>query len=395
MMKANTGSSVKSEAKAAGYEAAEKASKGLKNPKVVFAYAASGYYSDLPEVVNGIREALPGVPVIGSTTWGGVILPEGFVGGKHFVGLMVLSDPNLAVGIGTAENHGDEQTAREGGRKAAQAAMKQAGRAEPPDYFYMSSMPGFEESYLKGISEVIGRKPVFGGSAVDELVTGDWDVFTHDGRAGYGVAVAFFYTDKPMVNHFTSEPYFELEEKLVIKKMDSPRRLVSIEGKPLVDRICERTGIDPGLLTAGDLQQGCIQDPIGIKDQFGEAAVLKLPMCLRPDGSMDMGANLSEHSLLIHMRAEVTDMAKSSGKELEKLAKKMNGQAAAYHMFMGYGRGMVMRDDGKLDKAVKNIQKAAGDTPFIMAFTLAECGFAGDGMNTCGNLMISYTGFSK
>ena len=110
---------------------------------------------------------------------------------------------------------------------------------------------------------------------------------------------------------------------------------------------------------------------------------------------MDMGSNMAEGTIIIHMRGEGDDMVKASGKELEKLAKKMDGKAAAYHMLMGFGRGMVMLDDGKLNKAVKNIQKAADGRPFILAFTLSECGYVDDGLNTCGNLMISYTGFPK
>ena len=256
-------------------------------------------------------------------------------------------------------------------------------------------MPGFAAFYLKGIAAVIGRRPMFGGSAVDELITGDWDIFTDDGVTGYGLAVAFFYHDKPMVNHYTSEPYYELEEKCIITKVENHRRLVAIEGVPLLDRICERTGTDAMLLSAGDLQHGCIQDPVGIKDRLGDLTALRLPMNLRPDGSMDMGSNMAEGTLIIHMRGEVADMVKASGKELEKLAKKMDGKAAAYHMLMGFGRGMVMLDDGKLNKAVKNIQKAADGRPFILAFTLSECGYVDDGLNTCGNLMISYTGFPK
>ena len=395
MMKANTGSSVNSDPRAAGREAAKKAAKGLKDPKIIFAYAASGYYEDLPEVVNGIRETLPGVPIIGSTTWHGVVLPEGFVGGKYFVGAMALADPKLTVGIGAAARNGHAENARESGRKAALAAMKMAGRKDPPDYFYMSAMPGFEEFYLKGITEVIGRRPMFGGSAVDELIIGDWNIFTGDGVTGYGVAVAFFYADKTMVNHFTSAPYYELDEKSVVTKMDSPRRLAAVEGDSLPARVCKRADVDPELTDGPDLQQICIQDPVGVKDRLGDLTTLIFPMYLRPDGSIDMGANMAEGTVAIHMRGEVADMVKASGKELEKLARKMDGKAAAYHMSMGFGRGMVMLDEGKMDKVVKNIQKAADGRPFILAFTLSECGFVDDGMNTCGNLMISYTGFPK
>lgn len=398
-MIANTGSSINGDPRAAGREAAAKVAKGIIYPKVIFAYASSGYFEGLPEVAKGIGEIFPGIPIIGCTTWHGVVLPEGFVGGKYFVGVMALSDPELVVGIGTAAKNCDVEcarvVARKNGQKAALAAMKMAGRKDPPDYFHMLAMPGFEECYLKGITDVIGRRPMFGGSAVDEMASGDWNLFTDEGVVGHGVAVAFFYTDKTMINHYTSAPYYELDEKCVINKMETPRRLAGIEGMQLIERIGQRVNVDPELMNGPDLRQVCIQDAPGVKDRLGDLVALRYPMYLRPDNSIDLGADMVEGTLFIHMRAELPDMVKASGAELEKLSRKMGGQAAAYHMFMGFGRGMVMQDDGKMPEVVKNIKKAAGDRPFMLAFTMAECGFVEDGMNTCANLMISYTGFPK
>ena len=44
---------------------------------------------------------------------------------------------------------------------------------------------------------------------------------------------------------------------------------------------------------------------------------------------------------------------------------------------------------------VAGVKKAAGDVPFIVEFTFGEYGFEGDNNNTCGGLMLSFTGFSK
>ena len=69
--------------------------------------------------------------------------------------------------------------ARATGREAAKEAMKNAGKNTTPAYFYMAASPGEEEFYLKGISDVIGRVPFFGGSAADNSIAGEWKLFAN------------------------------------------------------------------------------------------------------------------------------------------------------------------------------------------------------------------------
>lgn len=391
-MKANTGSSVNSDPKSAGREAAAKARAGLDNLKMVFVYASNDY-CDLPAVLEGVREQLPGVPIVGHTSWRGVVLPEGFVGGSHFVGLMALADDQLTVSVASAQSEGKAEAAIEAGRQAALAAMKNAGRDCPPDYFYMAAMPGFEEYYLKGIARVIGRRPMFGGSAVDSHVTGDWDVYTHEGVVGYGLSLAFFYTAKPIVTHYTSAPYYETQERCVVTKMRNPRKLVSVEGLSLIDRIVENSGCGREFLRGGDLQMATILNPIGVKDRLGDLTALRFPMCLSADGTIDIASNIAEGTVIIHMKASAPDLVEAGGKEIETLAEKMEAVPAAYHLSMGFGRMMAIQDEGLREEAVRRILIGAGGAPFIMPLTLAEYGFVDDGMNTCGGLMLSYAGF--
>lgn len=393
-MQANTGSSVNSEPKPAGREAAAKAKAGLDGVKMAFVYASSDY-GYLPGVLEGVREQLPGVPVIGHTSWRGVVLPEGFVGGSHFVGIMALADDDLAVGIGSAQSGGDAETAIEAGRLAALEAMKNAGCDRPPDYFYMTAMPGFEEFYLKGVTRVIGRRPVFGGSAIDNRATGDWDVYTHEGVIGYDLSLAFFYARKPVTTLYSSVPYYETDERSIVTKMRNPRKLVAVEGLSIVDRFAARSGCAKEFLLGGDLQMATVLDPIGIKDRLGDLVALRFPMSLNTDGSIDLGSNVAEGTAVIHMKAAVPDLVDASGREIATLADKMDAPPAAYHLSMGYGRMMAIESEGLWNEAVRWIVNCAGGVPFIMPLTLAEYGFEDDGMNTCGGLMLSYAGFRK
>ena len=90
MQKANTGSSTNADSYLAGREAATKAKVGLGGIKMAFVYAGADNHMD--RVLQGIREELPGVPLIGNTSFTGVITPEGFISGERgFVALLALA----------------------------------------------------------------------------------------------------------------------------------------------------------------------------------------------------------------------------------------------------------------------------------------------------------------
>jgi hypothetical protein len=83
----------------------------------------------------------------------------------------------------------------------------------------MVAPPGEEEFYLKGISEVIGRVPFFGGSAADNAIAGEWLLYSDKLITADGVAVAFFYSGKPFANQYTGA-YDETKKAGIITKVD-------------------------------------------------------------------------------------------------------------------------------------------------------------------------------
>ena len=146
---------------------------------------------------------------------GGIIVPDGYISSENgFVGIMAIGDPDTTVGAGSSK----QKDARETGRLLAKEAMEKAGKTVAPAYFLYGS-PAEEEDYLKGIEDVIGRVPSFGGSAADNTVSADWSIFTNDKVFSDGCAVAFFYTDKPMANVYTGA-YHETTNSGVITKIE-------------------------------------------------------------------------------------------------------------------------------------------------------------------------------
>ncbi|MDR3312471.1 MAG: FIST C-terminal domain-containing protein, partial [Spirochaetaceae bacterium] len=327
---------------------------------------------------------------LGNTSFTGVITPEGFItGDKGFVGLLALGGADITVGVAGKAKGG---SARETGKLAAQEALKSAGKTTPPDYFYMAAPPGEEEFFIKGVSEVIGRKPFFGGSAADNAIVGEWKLFTNNGVFADGITTVFFWSDKPVTNLFTGA-YHETGDVGIITKVRDNRVLVEIDGEPALKKYAKWAGVDPDSLKGGNLLVHTITSPLGVKDRLGDLTAIRHPMNGNDDYSMNIGANLAEKTAVIRMKGSVDELIATGASTLEALKKKMDGTPAAFHLVHCGGRRAGIGD--RIQELAAVVTKAAGDVPFIMEFTFGEYGYEDDGNNTTGGLMLSYTGFAK
>ena len=256
----------------------------------------------------------------------------------------------------------------------------------------MVASPGEEEDYVKGIEDVIGRVPIFGGSAADNTVEGKWSIYTNDSVFNDGVAVAFFYTDKPMANVFTGE-YNETTNSGVITKVKDKRTLVEIDGVPAIKKYAEWTGAKLKDLDANNLLVTTITKPLGVKDRLGDLVAIRHPMYGNKDKSMNIGANLAENTAIIQMEATVDELINSTGKTMKEVNKELPTDAGAYLLVHCGGRRLGIGD--RIDEVAKQLKKEAKGVPFIAVFTFGEYGVYDHGSNTTGGLMLSFTAFGK
>ncbi len=388
MLKVNTSSSTNENSKLAGQEAAKKLKECSSPITMAYAYASCDY--DLKEMMVGIKTELPDAQIIGNTSFSGVITPEGYISGeKGFIGMMGISDDEMKVGIAGVEK-GD--SAIKDGEKVAKLAMEKAGKTCPPDYYYMVASPGEEEFYVKGITNVIGRVPFYGGSAADNSIEGKWKLYTDAEIIADGVAVAFFYTNKEQKNVFTGA-YKETDDVGIITKVDGDRVLVEIDGVPALDKYAQWRDMERKDVLGGNLLAETITSPLGVKDPLGDLIVIRHPMNGNEDGSMNVGNKLAENTALIRMEAAVDELINSVGETLSELKERMGESAAAYHLVHCGGRRVGI--DNRIDEVYEQIKKEVGDIPFIVEFTFGEYGCEADGINACGGLMLSFTGFGK
>ena len=388
MLKANIGWSTDADSVVAGRTSAAKAVVDLVQTKVAFLYTSCD--NDVEKVLKGAKEELGTAPIIGCTSSGGIIVPDGFISSDNgFVGIMAIGDPDTTVGVAGSKKG---KSARETGRKVAMEAMKNAGKTDAPAYFYMVANPAEEEECLKGIEDVIGRVPFFGGSAADNTVEGNWKIFTNDSVFSEGVAVAFFYTDKPIANVYTGA-YHETTNSGIITELEGKRTLKEIDGVPAMKKYAEWTGNDAKKLMANNLLSATILAPLGVKDRLGDLIAIRHPMVGNKDYSMNIGNDLAVNTAVIQMEATVDELIDSTGKAVKEVNKELDGDVGAYLLVHCGGRKLGIGD--RIDEVVKQLKKETKGVPFMTIFTFGEYGSKDHGANTCGGLMLSFTGLGK
>ena len=394
MLKTKVGYSTLKDSYAKGKEAAKNANVGMR-PKLGMMYCSCN--DDVEEVVSGAMSSMKGAPIIGCTSSGMIITNDGIIESEDgFAGLMSFDDKNMNIGVAA---HKAGKNAREIGRKVARQAVENAGENYSPNYFYMVASPKEEEDYLMGIQDVIGRVPMFGGSAADDTVEGNWKIFCNDQVFQDGVAVAFFYTDNDIVTSYTGA-YRDTENYGLITEVKNDRTLVKIDGVSALKKYADWIGKKPSELKGQNLLVASITKPLGVKDPLGNLTVVRHPMFgddmgtkTTTDDVINLGNKVVEKTAIVQLEATVDELIKSTKTTLKDVKSQLTTEPAGYFLVHCGGRKLGIGD--RIDEVYKNLVEEARGVPFITVFTFGEYGYDEHSANICGGLMLSFTAFGE
>ena len=394
MLRAKVGQSIEIDNYSAGVQTAQQATEGMEYTKLGFLYTS--VKNDIKEVIRGVR-SVTDAPVIGCTSSGCIMTPEGIVQSDNgFAGMMAFDDPDMVVGVAAHEAGKD---ARAIGRKVAIEAVENAKTTRAPAYFYMVASPKEEEDYLMGIQDVIGRVPMFGGSAADDTVEGYWKIFCNDKVFTDGVAVAFFYTDNEIATSYTGA-YKETKNIGIITEVKDDRTLVTIDGISALKRYAQWINVKPETLVGPNLLAASITRPLGVKDPLGNLTVIRHPMFgndmgtkSTADDTITLGNKAVPGTAIIQLEASVEDLINSTGETLKDVRKQLYTDPAAFVLVHCGGRKLGIGD--RIEEVHKQLVREAKGVPFITIFTFGEYGYDEHSANICGGLMLSFTAFGK
>ena len=346
---------------------------------------------DQHEILKGARSINSKAHIVGCTSSAAICTRDGYLNKPTGYSGMMSFSGDVKIGVAGRAKDADPRTM---GRELAREAMKMAGKTTAPDFFFMTASPGEEEYYLLGIQDVIGRKPMFGGSTADNTVDGKWKIFCDNKIFDDGCAICFFYTNGYMKNLYTSG-YEESKNVGIITKVKGERSLVEIDGVPALKKYCDWTGKDIKTVMGDNLLTASIFNPLGVKDPIGAVIAIRQPTYGNNNLSISTGAQLQENTAVIQMQATPESLLEASPKALKELNGLMDKEANSYFLVHSDGCRLRLQIDGSEKKIYSKIKRVTGDKEFLMIFTSSEYGLGDHSSNTVGNLSLSFTGFGE
>lgn len=399
-VKVGYGWSTKDNIKDAVQEAIINAKDQLKGttPEYALLFSTVGYDSE--ELLKEIKQLLPNTQIYGSTSMFAVMTKDGFHQGETgSLALMAISSPKIKWGVGGA-NIDEFSAAREAGKEAITAAIKNAGKeGQLPKLVLMTAAPGKEEEILLGIEDIIGKNvPVIGGSSGDNDLTGKWKQWANNKVYSNGISLTVIFTDLK-VGWAYEAGYLRTEHKGIIRKAEG-RIIYEIDNKPAAEVYNEWTGgiVEEELKTGGSVLSKTAYYPLAKVIQKGpEIYYLSIhPLSVNlPEKSLTVFANVKggDEVLLMHGNWELLLNRAQTTPHTAMITKSILPGEPYFGIYDYCAGTMLAIPEEERPKIPLLINNELGDIPFIGTFTFGEQGPLGIG-NHHGNLINSMIVFA-
>jgi len=325
----------------------------IREPQICFAACTAD--RDVSEVQAAFAELLPNVPIHGLTSSGAVLHSQGSL--PKGIGCLLIEATPASFATAFSED-------------AEQAAQILKEQMPQPQAILMSTVPGSEEAAIAQITAVFGDAivPIFGGTAADNEVKGDWRVFCSQGVSDKGISLVGINQGVRFGAHIGA-PYTPTEQTAIITKCEG-RRAFEIDGAPASDWVYNWLGesVEDAYVNGGLILQQTAQRPIGFQMPSGEYLTAHIAALGGPDKTVDFFVPIMEGDKIVVMDsadgpetgyaqclADSWDTAMASG-----------GLTRPQAGLLIYCGGMAIAVDDKMDDGLQSgLQGRVGDMPLL------------------------------
>ena len=302
---ASIGTSLNPDTREAVHDALERARAGLAGKAPAVAVVTTTVDHPAKTSFAAFREGLgSNVAIHGATTSLGVLGHGGVIAGPDgSVGVMLLAADEGAHLFTASGAIG--ANARDSGRDAARQLSVRAKGLGDPRAILLHASPGKEEELLVGIAEVFPQAPVFGGSAADHAIAGEWSVFTEEGPQGNALSMVGFFGDLRAGGALVA-PFEPSGSEGRVTAADD-RVLASVDGRPAADVLGEWVGgaIDFQVREGGNVLAQTALRPLGKRRRGSDGdhfVTIHPAQIKRPAGTVDLFARTETGETLCAMR---------------------------------------------------------------------------------------------
>jgi hypothetical protein len=352
------------DARSVAAEAVRQACVGA-DPKLLVVFAAITF--DAPEVLAGLREAAPGVPVAGCTTHG-ELGPGGPA--DDTVTVAALGGPGLSVAVEVAEDVAGRQ--RESGAAVARCAERVEDYPNRVLLLITDGRIENQETILRGVYSVVGAAlPLVGGACADGLrMTGGY-VFTQDRVLSDAVIGAMIASRGP-VSVAVRHGYRTVGEPMIVTS-SFEGRVRTLDDAPAMDVYLDRLGAPPEAYTDQDaFRRFAFGRPLGVQRRSGvEARNLGTTIDMR-GRSIGSGSAIDDGGLVWAMEGDEDSILEAADQACHDALAGLNGEPAqGMLVFSCAGLRVELGEEG-IKREGERIEKWAAQAPFAGFYTYGE-----------------------
>ncbi|MGF1686806.1 FIST C-terminal domain-containing protein [Photobacterium japonica] len=364
----------------------------ITNPKLILVYFSENYAVDTFQ--QALTAAFPYAQILGCTSCQGVMTDDGY----HFgtgVALWAISDYNGAYGSAIVSSHRPKY---EMAKQALLKAITNSGRSgELPSLIVLHASPGDEEEVIRGINDELGISvPIIGGSAADDYILGNWQIFTHEQTCQEGVGLSVIYPSC-LVSYSFHSGYASTGLHAVATRVEG-RELLELDGRPAIEVYEEwmNTRLSQGV----NLAKSSSLHPLGrVVGHVHDMPYFKLahPREITQRGGIKLFARIHKGETLYFMKGTDERLITRAGRVVDA-ACNIYSEDSLLEPIGGitiYCAGCMLRVQDRMHEVAGHVNDAMHNAPFVGPFTFGEQGQFEGGENAHGNLMISAVLFHK
>jgi len=329
----------------------------------------------------------------------GVMTEKGIHSSQGYgLGLWGLSDPAGSYGVGMVKL--DEEP-RGRAAHAVSEALADAGRpGELPNLIWLATSPGQEEAVIEGIQDVVGASvPIVGGSSADNKVAGAWSLFAGSRVEKQAVVVVVLFPSGA-TSHWFNSGYSPTEHSGRVTRSEG-RIIHEIDDRPAATVYDEWTG---GVIASVPPQGGNILAltslcPLGRAVGYISEVpyyLLSHPESVIEGGGLALFSDIQEDQEIVLMSGSMNSLISRAGRVAQQALVREKFTADDIAGGLGlYCAGCMLTVDDRMEEVVESINASLQGAPFLGMFSFGEQGCLIGDRNVHGNLMISFTLFSR
>lgn len=345
------------DSEAAAGEAIKKALKSSGEPVFTMIFTTDSYNQEL--IIKTAKTFL-GNSKLAGICGGGLISSEGVV--DHGVGVLVMGGPELKAE--TSLQLCESRDPREVGESAGETLLK-SGISNGAVFIFPESSSKHISEMITGIYNVMGPDYTYmGGGSGDNFNSKNSYQFTEEGASEGALAVA-------LVEGLSLETSFghgwKPKNVPLIMNVARNKRVTEINGRRAVD-VCRE---ESDVFEPEKLKKCGLLNPLGFPD-LSNNFIIRDPIEINPDGSMDFITEISPYSVGYIMEADKEDLI-SKTREMALKTLRSTEKPLFVLVFHCVFRHTIM--EGSNADALKALNDVfEGDVPIFGVLTFGEVG---------------------